>query len=409
MKRPVAVVTLCTLLMTPCLRGMCLDDDHAAAFKRVVNATVQVFTHYAQSNDKATAVPVIAMTTGFFISPNIVACDLHDVRGAESLIIASRGAIGQRIAVRGALAYDAENDIVLLSVEGDHEFLEFGELAGDAEVPVFTQVLSRGYVACTAVRHTSKWDPPANLVPDPKFRWPDLDVMELTGPWVRDNNDFGMPVVNAAGRVIGVYAFFAAARGEDWMMPAEHVSKLLASSKDAALMPLSALGGTGPSRAERLGLTRSPDTNIVLGSDTQHTTLKGIKAVTILVVGPGDDIQKEGLGKASIRTDVELKLREAGIEVFLEAKVDTPTFVVSVNAIVRSDDNTYAYDLECELDDDVRMENRSKNVVVLSAPIWKAAGVIGVVGGSRVSTIRDTIKDQVDKFLVDYLKANPKR
>jgi len=31
------------------------------------------------------------------------------------------------------------------------------------------------------------------------------------------------------------------------------------------------------------------------------------------------------------------------------------------------------------------------------------------VGGSRVSTIRDTIKDQVDKFLVDYLKANPKR
>ena len=127
------------------------------------------------------------------------------------------------------------------------------------------------------------------------------------------------------------------------------------------------------------------------------------------MVGPGDDIQKEGLGKASIRTDVELKLREAGIEVFLEAKVDTPTFVVSVNAIVRSDDNTYAYDLECELDDDVRMENRSKNVVVLSAPIWKAAGVIGVVGGSRVSTIRDTIKDQVDKFLVDYLKANPKR
>lgn len=79
------------------------------------------------------------------------------------------------------------------------------------------------------------------------------------------------------------------------------------------------------------------------------------------------------------------------------------------HSIIRSDDNAYAFDLEFEVDDDVRMENRSRNVVILLAPIWKTAGVVGAVGRSRVSTVRDAIKDQVDKFLVDYIKANPRK
>ncbi len=408
MRHSILGVALGIMALAVCSRGSCQDADLTGAFKRVTNATVTVFPRFAQPEDKTAPTPILPMTSGFFVSPDILACSLHAIRGAVSLNVMCHGSLTQRLTVRGLLACDTANDLALLGVDGDHEFIELGKIAVDAEVPVYTHIGPRGFVNCTAVRHTSKWDLPAAQAADTN-QWPGLDVLMLTGPTIGDNNSFGMPVVDKAGRVVGVYAYLEyIGRGVDWMLPIEPLTKLLASSKVAAIAPLSALRTLDLSKAERLGLIRQPDINVTLDSGAQYIALRGIKGVSIIVDGLSDDIEKDGLRKDSIATDIELKLREAGIEVLNEPKSGVPWLYVNVLSLSDSVDGVYYYYSRCELDDDVRMDNRNKNVAIVSAPIWQAPGVIGTVGRSRVSKIRDTIKDQVDKFIVDLLKANPK-
>jgi len=50
----------------------------------------------------------------------------------------------------------------------------------------------------------------------------------------------------------------------------------------------------------------------------QKDTLKGLHGVEVVVENPGPEVEKHGLTRQQIQTDVELKLRLAGIKVFSE-------------------------------------------------------------------------------------------
>lgn len=110
-----------------------------------------------------------------------------------------------------------------------------------------------------------------------------------------------------------------------------------------------------------------------------------------------------------MQTDVELKLRLAGIPVLSHeqwlAAPGHPYLYVNVNVLDPSD-SAWPYSVMVELDQSVKLE-RSPEVSVVAAT-WSAAPGVGNVGSLNVRSVRDHVKDQVDHFINAYLAVNPK-
>jgi len=139
--------------------------------------------------------------------------------------------------------------------------------------------------------------------------------------------------------------------------------------------------------------------------------LKGLTAISVLVEKLNADIKdKTGLTEKQIETDVELKLRMAGIKVVSLGESlnipGMPYLYVNLSIFRHSSGLFFAYSIYIALIENVYLERNS--AINVSAQTW-FKGEIGVIGESQVSSIRNNIiKDTVDIFINDYLSANPK-
>ncbi len=93
--------------------------------------------------------------------------------------------------------------------------------------------------------------------------------------------------------------------------------------------------------------------------ESARKTLAGLTRIYVVVEHIPDEAQRDGLDTTQIRTDVELKLRQAGITVL--------------------------------------------------AGTWSATGTIATVGSHKLASLRDNVRDLTDQFINAYLAANPKR
>jgi hypothetical protein len=144
--------------------------------------------------------------------------------------------------------------------------------------------------------------------------------------------------------------------------------------------------------------------------EISRQSLKGLKGVFVLVEPLRAEVEKGGLNKTSIQTDVELKLRQAGTTVLTEAESHAvpggPVLYVNVNAQSSQNGLTYAYSIRVELNQDVRLD-RDPSIRIIGATTWSVAGV-GTVGRDNLRDIRNSTKDRVDEFINAYLSVNPK-
>jgi len=139
-------------------------------------------------------------------------------------------------------------------------------------------------------------------------------------------------------------------------------------------------------------------------SDTEYTrrTLKGIKAVGVIV----EELRKEvpsGLTKRQLQTDVELRLRKAGITVISSNQEAAPYLYVRVNSIQLPNSIQYVYAVGVELNQTVKLARDMTKTSV--ATTWDKGGT-GCT--SRPGGIRDGVADYVDQFITAYLSVNPK-
>ncbi len=139
-----------------------------------------------------------------------------------------------------------------------------------------------------------------------------------------------------------------------------------------------------------------------------RASLKGLKGVYVLIEPLQADVERGGLNKTSIQTDVELKLRQAGITVLTEAEMlaalGHPTLYINVNT---HSGPMYAFSIRVELCQDVRLD-RDPSLQLSDATTW-SVGAVGTVGRNNFRDIRDHIKDSVDEFINAYLSVNPKK
>jgi len=145
------------------------------------------------------------------------------------------------------------------------------------------------------------------------------------------------------------------------------------------------------------------------GSESKRPTLLGLRGVYVLIENLKPNLEKDGLTREQLLTDVELKLRKAGIRVLTEEESyntpGLPCLYARINAI-KGNSTFYCVNIHVSLSQETRLE-RNPTIKILSFT-WDHSSI----GGCDESIIKDYVRkglgDLIDKFINDYLAVNPK-
>jgi hypothetical protein len=146
-----------------------------------------------------------------------------------------------------------------------------------------------------------------------------------------------------------------------------------------------------------------------LDTEITRRSLRGLKGVEVTIENLPPDVEQNGLTVSVIRTDVELKLRQAGIPVLPASPgTATPYLYVNVSATLDRDRGIWAFVIRAELKQDA-VSVRDPSVLLPGVTTWDVGTVGGVTKQSFRTLMRDDVKDLVDQFLNAYLSVNPKK
>ncbi len=136
-------------------------------------------------------------------------------------------------------------------------------------------------------------------------------------------------------------------------------------------------------------------------------SLKGLKAVRVVVEHLDQKIEEAGLHRDQIQTDTELSLRKTGITVTTNAKAAPGFLYLNATCIEAAAlPGVYA----CSIDAEFRQYTallRDRRIRVF-ASTW-SVDKIWVAGRENLPHVRQQIGDVVDNFTNAYLEQNPKR
>jgi hypothetical protein len=139
--------------------------------------------------------------------------------------------------------------------------------------------------------------------------------------------------------------------------------------------------------------------------ETDRATLKGMTAVSVLVATLPNGAKKLGLAEDTIRTDVELKLRLAGLRVVSQEEQLKPPIGPSPSLYVQINmtDNTLAANVDLELRQIAILASTREPAVVST---WSTA----IIGYNPTNQeLRNVVRDQTDIFVNAWLSVNPKK
>ncbi len=143
---------------------------------------------------------------------------------------------------------------------------------------------------------------------------------------------------------------------------------------------------------------------------SERATLAGLTGVYVLVEAMTPDAERDGLARSTLQTDVELKLRQAGIRVLSENEFTevprSPMLYLRVSTFRRSELSVSAFHIKLEVAQVVRLVRDP--TITLPAATWEI-NRLGLVGSDKLSKVRENVRDAVDQFINAYLAANPKR
>jgi len=140
--------------------------------------------------------------------------------------------------------------------------------------------------------------------------------------------------------------------------------------------------------------------------------LKDISAISVSVNKLDPDIEnKRGLTREQIRTDIELRLKKAGIKVVSRDESfklrGSPYLYVTLHTFYNSVfPGAVAFNIRISLNQNVWLERNPGEIVFGADTYWEE--YLGLVGEENIASIRDRIIDLVDEFIIDYLSVNPR-
>ena len=141
---------------------------------------------------------------------------------------------------------------------------------------------------------------------------------------------------------------------------------------------------------------------------TDKATLKGLKGIAVVIEDLCPELNEVGLTERQIQTDVELKLRSAGIKVLTIEKAlkekDSSLIYINVNSFKykQRPQGWFVYNIICNLNEHVFLE-RNPYIKTLGTT-WQN----GYLGIGNIKAIRESVKDRIDQFINAYLSVNLK-
>jgi hypothetical protein len=140
---------------------------------------------------------------------------------------------------------------------------------------------------------------------------------------------------------------------------------------------------------------------------SERKSLRGLNGVLVLVEELQPEVEQNGLTAIAIRTDVELKLRQARIPISDPESIDSPVLHVWVALLSPSDRTLWPYTVRVELRQSAALE-RDPSIIMRLVSTWSSTPSLGIETKQNVRNLRDVVKDQVDEFINAYLAVNPK-
>ncbi len=142
----------------------------------------------------------------------------------------------------------------------------------------------------------------------------------------------------------------------------------------------------------------------------QKDVLRGLKGVTIVVEKITPDIERLGLTKNQIQSNVESQIRKVGIKVLKNFQPPAMTALyVNVHAINPYQSRSIVvYSVNVMLFENAYLQRGIGTVGDLKevrAADW-VSGMVGFVGIARINEIYKKVELEVDKFISDYLTVN---
>lgn len=140
-------------------------------------------------------------------------------------------------------------------------------------------------------------------------------------------------------------------------------------------------------------------------NEQDRNTLRGIKGFSVVVEDIRPEFEQAGLAKAQIQTDVELKLRLAGIKVLTkeESWEEPGTPMLYVCPQVTKSGKNYLYRVDVEFNQMALSKIDGRDIYGVT---WSVGGLGLTV---NLNDLRQVIKDAVDQFINAYLSVNPKK
>lgn len=140
-------------------------------------------------------------------------------------------------------------------------------------------------------------------------------------------------------------------------------------------------------------------------SEVNRLSLKGIQAVRVVVEMREPDEDRQGPTGAQVRTDVEGRLRQAGITITTQR--GAPYLYVNVEAVKHADLPVFGYIIDVELRQAARVVS-NPNIVVF-ADTWSIHSIGAVTAADLAAHLRVKLATHVDLFIDAYLAMNLRR
>lgn len=139
-------------------------------------------------------------------------------------------------------------------------------------------------------------------------------------------------------------------------------------------------------------------------------TLRGLRGVKVSIDTFVAEAEQGGLTLNQLQTDVELRLRKAGIRVLSEQEWLKAPGMPAVYVLVTTHKNKiglHAFSIRVKLRQAVTLVRQPNSPPVL-AGTYETNGYVGTIGSGRLRELREAVADEVDIFINDYLAENPK-
>ena len=146
-----------------------------------------------------------------------------------------------------------------------------------------------------------------------------------------------------------------------------------------------------------------------INTESTRATLQGLLGIHVAIEELTPEVESAGLTTRQLQTDVELRLRLAGIRVLTREERDSvvgkPWLYVHVNVLLNQLLGLTVYHISVELYQSVSLDTDA--VASGGAATWGIA-TTGTHALSDLSRVHHKVRDLVDEFINAYLSANPR-